>query len=386
MFNEIREQLLSDLYRKKILTVNSSGSVLDQLVNAIALQIERLEAEGRRNLQSSRLNTAQGGQLDEWGDFLFEARLVERKANSLYREMNVYVQTQNGETWETAYGGFPPIIGKTIFDRTNTKRFIIREIDPTTTLNSNIAFVSVEAVTPGSTNNLGEGDLRGFEESVNGLIVSNRYSISNGAEIESDERYLARLLNKFRGFRSFTEIGIQSSLNRFSNIGKVSIVNNSKGICSTSIYVQPVTGITLTPFQLDEIEREVRRNIPSGHSVEVLNANQVIVSLETRVTTTVPITVTEKEILKRSIKANILRLFSDLRIGEFIELESIASEILGTDRRIKSIGSSEGTLDKLTMSIFEGDFTYTETVTEDIEVNENEIIILDPSSLNIEIV
>jgi len=386
MFNEIREQLLSDLYRKKILTVNSSGSVLDQLVNAIALQIERLEAEGRRNLQSSRLNTAQGGQLDEWGDFLFEARLVERKANSLYREMNVYVQTQNGETWETAYGGFPPIIGKTIFDRTNTKRFIIREIDPTTTLNSNIAFVSVEAVTPGSTNNLGEGDLRGFEESVNGLIVSNRYSISNGAEIESDERYLARLLNKFRGFRSFTEIGIQSSLNRFSNIGKVNSVNNSKGICSTSIYVQPVTGITLTPFQLDEIEREVRRNIPSGHSVEVLNANQVIVSLETRVTTTVPITVTEKEILKRSIKANILRLFSDLRIGEFIELESIASEILGTDRRIKSIGSSEGTLDKLTMSIFEGDFTYTETVTEDIEVNENEIIILDPSSLNIEIV
>jgi hypothetical protein len=352
---DIKERLLNDLYKRGVITANNSSSVVDQIMTAVSVQIARVEEESRNNLNNSRLSTARGKALDEWGVFLQLPRINPLRAKSNHVEQNVKFITRNSNTFFNIFGSsIPSLVGTRIYDRTRTKEYVVTGVDPVTSDGSyNYIYVTVEASGVGAVYNLGESDLASHTISDARIQVVNNFPIINGRDEERDEEYLARLLVRYRSYKGSNESYINNIINKYTEIGKFKIIHNNRGICNTRLVLQPILGYTLSDNLIESIAREIRSKIPAGHSVNVTLPDLVPIIIETNIYTFTPLTASEKEILLNNVRNAIVRFFNQFPIGKNLSYSELATAVKNSDPRIKSIGNNEGKFNLCTYTISE---------------------------------
>jgi uncharacterized phage protein gp47/JayE len=352
---DIKERLLNDLYKRGVITANNSSSVVDQIMTAVSVQIARVEEESRNNLNNSRLSTARGKALDEWGVFLQLPRINPLRAKSNHVEQNVKFITRNSNTFFNIFGSsIPSLVGTRIYDRTRTKEYVVTGVDPVTSDGSyNYIYVTVEASGVGAVYNLGESDLASHTISDARIQVVNNFPIINGRDEERDEEYLARLLVRYRSYKGSNESYINNIINKYTEIGKFKIIHNNRGICNTRLVLQPILGYTLSDNLIESIAREIRSKIPAGHSVNATLPDLVPIIIETNIYTFTPLTASEKEILLNNVRNAIVRFFNQFPIGKNLSYSELATAVKNSDPRIKSIGNNEGKFNLCTYTISE---------------------------------
>ena len=379
---DIKERLLNDLYKRGVITANNSSSVVDQIMTAVSVQIARVEEESRNNLNNSRLSTARGKALDEWGVFLQLPRINPLRAKSNHVEQNVKFITRNGNTFSAVYGGsIPALVGTRIYDRTRTKEYVVTGVDPVTSDGSySFIYVSVEASGVGSLYNLGESDITSHTISDARIQVVNNFPIISGRDEERDEEYLARLLVRYRSYKGSNESYINNIINKYTEIGRFKIIHNEKGICSTRVVLQPILGYTLYDSLLDEIAREIRSKIPAGHTISVTKPDLVPIVIETNIYTFTPLTASEKEILLNNVRNAIVRFFNRFPIGRNLSYAELATAVKNADPRIKSIGNNEGKFNLCTYTVSEYDVSETYPLDRNYICRDHELVTFNSSS------
>lgn len=173
--------------------------------------------------------------------------------------------------------------------------------------------------------------------SNNLLKCTNRYSIANGEDRESDEAYKFRLDNIFKAREMAIPMSIRLAALAVPGVSNISTVLCEQGTGSYSLYIDSTTPIA-SPQLLREVANIVYEVTGLGIRPFVFAAEplglELVCAVHWKPTAT-------SELIAagyRDIRNSIERRLNQLAIGEELDLEELVSVVLNASRYVSQIG------------------------------------------------
>jgi len=227
----------------------SADSKLRALVEPLANEAITLREETIYAIESSRLSTATGKDLDEIGNNWGIERLLSRKASSPAKERSVAFLTVSG-TFGAINGGADLTIPKgtvlytdaVVNDNSKVIRFVTTE-EAIGSSGSSVVYVSAEAEFSGGMNNIPRRVLKhhnftGYADAVNeSLICTNLSPILNGRDVESDESYRYKISLKYSSLLKVNDDSLFLKSISVPGVASIEILKGYFGIGHNAIVV-----------------------------------------------------------------------------------------------------------------------------------------------------
>lgn len=392
----IAESTLQELTDKTNVTYLSPGSkarlILDIMNDKLGIQAEQFDL----NVGKAFIRNAEGKLLDFIGEIFGVPRNLKEKAEISKEEKNFFFYTLENNFGEINNfediiipAGTVRVFNTTDPDQvqltyTNTEDIVL----PAT---ESRVYFSAEARDFGTGSNVGAGSMvfhnfTGYASATDrSLLVNNQSSITYGKDDESDENYRFRIQQQTIAGEAGNFSAIRLNLLSVSGVSDIVRVRYPRGIGTADWLVKAVTPevpqrlIDLAQQAIDEMESSGMENLAKA---------PVTIGLQLEF----PITYRGrpedqiKELIKTTVRRQIVEYVNNLDIGESLVVDQLVKIILNADERILSIGDPDSVSNFNTITLFKrsavSNSKVKRTIIGDYKTKSNERVIMEPSIID----
>jgi len=189
-------------------------------------------------------------------------------------------------------------------------------------------FTAANARVSGFEGNLGQGDLNTHNLGQSLVLVENLDSVRNGAAIEDDDTYRARVINRNLASETGNQLAIRLATLSTPGVADVRILPGDVGSGAIRLLVIP-QGNRVPLRTLESVSRRVQQAAAFGISVFVDEPRYVPVSIIVDIRANV--TGLGEEPLRQSVENVVRSYIGDIRPGEEMVINVLRSFILDAD-------------------------------------------------------
>lgn len=387
-FNDLTGEMVIDLTSNTRITRTSPGSKARAIVEIVGRNLNQAYKIFDLNFARAFLSGASGKYLDLIGEILGTPRLGSEIANA---DASTAIQKFFVETgtFGNINNSFPIIIpaGTIISSQIDTGGVNYRlPVGVVLSPSASEQFISVEAVSPGDTSNIGSEILAfhsftNYTDQANGTLKTiNIAGIFNGAEVESDINYRFRISKSALASESANQTSILLAALNVPGVANILIQNRSSGIGTYTVFIKSITP-SVSQNLIDQVQANIDKVQAEGIIGKANRPNETGMSFIISVTYRNGIGNDEKDAIENQIRLAIADYVNNLDIGEEFIVNEVAKNILAVSPNIKDIGKPNKPIDQL--------FIYKETKLRDNKIRQElfdnytpilvERIIIEPS-------
>lgn len=213
-------------------------------------------------------------------------------------------------------------------------------------------WVAAEAIAPGELSNVGTGSLIyhnfvGYTDYLNGTLkVKNIYPIATGKNIENDENYRYRLVNKVVEAEAANQTAIRLAALSTSGVADVVLIPRYRGIGTFGVIIKSITP-TVSSALIDSVTANVYKVQAFGDIAYVRAPKEtgLAMTLTAHYSSTLP----EDELvsIEASVRDTVTSYTNSLDIGEEFLLNKMVSSLFGVSGSITNFGVAGQPVDEL---------------------------------------
>lgn len=358
---ETEASISSSIQRRFGLDSNQSNSVIKILSDTVAQEVRSVNQETRSYLASLNPTNATGEDLDFLGQQMYSIRRREASvAYSNLSERNIYFYTPE-VNFGSINGGNDIIlpegtlIGTSENFDSNTALVFRTTQEYTLRAADRVAFCSVRAVSSGSRYNVGSKSLifhnySSYVANANGsLLVSNAYSILNGADRESDDSFRFKILNYMSSARDKNVTSLRLASLNVPGVTNIEVIPSYFGIGSSAIVVFGAEKNSNTNL-VELTKRRLNTLLGSNSRVKVIEGMYVYLDFDLTVYISDRMNLNDRTNTERAVKEIIRNYTLTSNRTRRISLQEIEVGLRGLISQNKIVGF--GSLDE-SRSIFD---------------------------------
>lgn len=336
------------LSRNSDVSYFSEGSIARALVEATALEINRLQNFVSAISENSFLGTASGLYLDLFGQMLAIPRLVSRTAFATAEDGAVRFYVNSGtlgsrlpHPTDTRKGLIPA--GTTITNSTGTTQYVVANATEFQ-INSKSVYVSVISNDTGAEYNIGAGQLTIHNLSNTEVLVTNDTAIVSGGDVESDSDYRYRLSKALTTRFGSNRTAVQVAATSQPGIVDARVIEFARGAGTFDVLLIP-KGNRVTEDIKNNSLRAINQVIAFGVYPTVREPEyvrfKIIVQLRYKTETTSG----RKDSIRNSIQSAILAYFATIPLGGEFVVNQLRSVVLSNSDDVVDINITEVCID-----------------------------------------
>jgi uncharacterized phage protein gp47/JayE len=391
--DELIADALNELQEYTNITQLSPGAKARALLEITSKELNNAYRVFDLNLARAFLNGANGRFLDYIGDLFGIDRLEAVVASVDVTQQTVKFYVEAGSFGDINDSQNIQIPQGTIISTNESEEgandaieFIVLE-DTLLLASNSEQYVSVEAVVPGVSSNIGVNvlvnhDFTNYSDSSdNTLLITNVAPITNGREAESDVNYRFRISQATTSAEAANETAVRLEILSVPGVADVTIIPHIRGIGTFGAYIKS-TSTVVSESLLSSIQEVIDVKQALGNAGFALEPTLAGIELVIKLNLTGDFTADELvEIELNAINAT-EDYINNLDIGEEFIQQELISRILRADDRIRNLGTTyEQPFDEI--------YLYREALSEDNRVRSallndyqaasTERIVLEPS-------
>jgi len=345
--NTIMAEAIKSLRTRTNFTNLSPGgkarTIAEVLSDVLAYQVGRIRVSQAVNL----LSYATGDYLDALGEILNIPRYI-----STTSEVSSYHKSVRLFTIETNFGAINSNVdifipeGTEVYSSKDTGQERTYEISEDTILPALLQekYISVRAKIVGTAANLGERELNriaftNYTDYLNeSLEIENVAALNYGRDKETDQNYRFRIANQAANLATANEISIRLAALSIPGVMNVLIDRYTHGVGTSTVTVLSTTR-TVPDYLIAAVEAEVRNVEASGNRTYIEKPKETGVAVELTLYFDSSVNVYEVEQIEQAVSENIDSYVNSIEIGDSLRINTMASVVMGTDSRIKDMGT-----------------------------------------------
>ena len=370
-YDELIASAINELQANTNITQLSAGSKARALLETIMRETNNAYRVFDQNLGKAFLNGASGRYLDYIGDLFGIARLeavpasadITQQVIKFFVESGSFGSINNSQNISIPQG---TIISTIESEEGANDSIEYMVVEDTTLLASNAEqFISVEAVIPGSSSNLGvnvlvEHDFENYSDFINKTLkVTNVAPISSGRERENDTNYRFRISQATTSAEAANETAIRLDILTVPGVADVSLIPHIRGIGTFGAYIKSTTTL-VSDGLLESVQSIIDEKVALGNIGYALEPTLVGLEMVVKVNLTGNFSSDELTEIELAAINAIENYVNNLDIGEGFVQQELIKRVLQADDRIRSIGTTEQPLDLI--------YLYREALNEDNRV------------------
>lgn len=342
---EILTQCLEDLSLNTNLSRLSAGGKARAILSTTSKRFGEAYQIFDINLAKAYLSTATGKFLDLFGDLFALPRLQSEtaKVNATLKCAKFYVET--GTFGDINNNNDISItMGEIISTRYNNSGILYKLSESVNLLASaNSQFVSIEAVNPGISSNVGNNALTfhtfvDYADQLNKTLkVTNVFAVVNGQNLEDDENYRYRLSQRVLEAEAANETAIRLAVLSTPGVADVTLIKYYRGIGTYGVIIKstlPVVSDTL----IDEATLKINVVQGLGNLAFPRKPKETGVSFKLIVYHNVVLTDDEIELIDSQMIDQITNYVNNLDLGNTLYLNRMIAELYTISATITAIG------------------------------------------------
>jgi hypothetical protein len=306
------------------------------------------------NFDQAYLNNASNDLLAALGVLFGVRRIVARKAISSIFERNIAFYVQDGTTFADINNGNEFTIPAGTIIRTPETVTGVKQIeyqllaDVVCTSTSRIAFATAEALVEGRSSNVGrhslvEHSFVGYTDAAaSSLKVINRYAIVNGTNQETDEEMRSRIAIAATAQQAGNLTAIRFALLSVPGVIDISLIPYFDGIGTVGAFIAGQDN-SVAPSLVAQGQAAVTEFVSAGEDVTVYSPNRVGIDFTTHVNLSREVTINERNQIERNLLDAANRFFTNLGIGDDIDLSEFITALQRSNNLIVNFGVSPST-------------------------------------------
>lgn len=326
----------------------SEGSIARALVEATALEINRLQNFVSTISENSFLGTATGIYLDLFGQMLAVPRLLSRTAFATAEDGAVRFYTNSGtlgtrlpHPTDGRKGLIPA--GTTITNSLGTTQYTVA--GPVEfPINSKSVYVPVASSDTGGDGNVGAGQLTIHNLSNSDVLVTNDIAIVSGGDVESDTDYRYRLSKAITTRFGSNRTSVQVAATSQPGVVDARLIEYARGAGTFDVLLIP-KGNRVTEQMKNNSLRGINQVIAYGIYPTIREPEYVRFKLTVQLRYKTETTTGRKDILKNLVQSSILGYFANIPLGGEFIVNQLRSDILSVSDDIVDIKLTEICLD-----------------------------------------
>lgn len=386
---EIQQEVFQMLTENTAITRLTPGGKARAILDIVSKLLRVAYQEFDINLMRAFLSGASGQFLDLFGVMLGEPREPSYAAVAESDLQNVKFYVKSG-TFGNINSSNPIIIsrGTLISSKASASGIVYRLMsDLTCGASANQAWASVEAISPGSSYNVGSNmlvyhDFISYTDYLNStLLVTNVYPIGSGKDVESDTNYKYRLSKKVFDAEAANETSLRLAALSVPGVADVIMKKNYKGIGTFGIILKSVTP-TASDTLVDNVTSRVSLKQSYGSIAFIKKQKELGFSMKTRVWYKRRQTEDELDEIENMLKDSVKDFINGLDLGETFIADRMMGGLYDIDDNISAFGSYQNPIDEswiYKLSRLE-DNRVPEQLLGDYTPNEDERIIIESTS------
>lgn len=368
-YTDLVGEMVLDLSSETRITRTSPGSKARSIIEIVSRNLNQAYKIFDLNFARAFLSGATGRYLDFIGEILGISRLGSEIANASSTAQIVKFFVDHGTFGDINNNSVIIIPAGTIISSQGNSSGILYKVTNGVVLptSGTEQFISVIAITPGESSNVGSETLRfhnftNYTDTINNsLKVINISGIFNGAETENDTNYKFRISKSALGSESANQTAILLAALSVPGVANIVLQNRSSGIGTFKLIVKAVTS-TVSQNLLDQIKANVDLVTAEGIIGTIDRPDQTGMSFTISIIYRNGIGDVEKDAIEEQIRLTITNYVDNLDIGEEFILNQIIDNILSVSPNIKDIGKPNTPIDEI--------FIYKETKLRDNKIRQ----------------
>jgi uncharacterized phage protein gp47/JayE len=323
----------------------SNGSLARALLESYARHTNEAYQIFDLNLARAFVSGANGRFLDFIGELLGLERLgtaaavsnAESKAVKFYVEEGIF-----GDINSASDITLPA--GTIISTATDAEGITYRTIVSTVLLASQSeAFLSVEAILPGASSNVGTGllqfhDFTNYADSLNDTLkVINVGGIFTGQDIETDTNYRFRIARQVTAAEAGNLTAIRLAALSVPGVADIILTPWARGIGTYDVLIKSITP-TINETLIDAVQAAINEVTARGNSGLARRPRETGMSFTIKITYRDQVTDDIKDNIEALVKDNLTNYVNGIDIGEEFIINEAVQRVMETDERIKDIG------------------------------------------------
>jgi len=332
--SEIYNSITSSIHSRLKNVYAGSDSTVNIISEALANEIINLRRENNVLFESNQLSNSSGEDLNR---IAFETYRLNRNpptfAKCSYRDSNLHFYVDSGVFGDINGGASITLPAGTLVSTTDEflDDSVIYRIVDTYELNADesYAYCSAVALNPGSYANVSVGGIS-FHNFVNysdvlndTLKVTNKFSIINGADEESDRSLRYRIANHLQAVANKNTDAVLLKALNVPGIREVRLLNNYFGI-GTAAVVAFGQGRELTKDVVSLLESRISELELPGQNITVINGITVFLDFRIKAYIKTGLTSIEKENIISTIKRDVANLIKEKEFNDFVDLNEVS--------------------------------------------------------------
>jgi uncharacterized phage protein gp47/JayE len=207
-----------------------------------------------------------------------------------------------------------------------------------------VFWIAAEAMAPGESYRVGSGSLiyhsfTNYTDNVNeSLLVSNVHPIANGLNVESDENYRFRIINRVLEAEAANMTAIRLACLTTPGVADVIMLPKYRGIGTLGIILRSTIPI-VTQSLINEVTAATYNVQAVGDILYIKGPKEIGLSMKTTIYYSQRIQEDELSDIEEAIKQSITEYVNSLDIGESFYVNRMVSELFAIDSRIMNIGT-----------------------------------------------
>ncbi len=387
-FNNLLADSLAELTDSTSLTRTSPGSKIRTILSTVNRRLSEGYQDFDINFARAFLSGADGKWLDLIGELLGIPRLGVSVAQTTDTAQIVKFYVDSGNFGDINNGSDINLPANTILSTLDNQQGTLYKILQAATLVSSQSelFISVVAITPGESSNIGANSLTfhsftNYTDSANKTLkVNNIANIFNGSDVESDTNYKFRISRSALSSEAANQTSIILAALSVPGVANVILQNRAEGIGTYRIIIKSITPSVSTNL-IDNVNAALSRVTAEGVRGLVSRPLETGMTFLLTLTYKNGIGDDEKDAIDVQVRNSITDYVDNLDIGEPFILNQLVDRVLSVSSSIKDIGEPNKPIDDM--------FVYRETRLNDNKIRQellanytpqgNERIIIEPS-------
>jgi len=208
------------------------------------------------------------------------------------------------------------------------------------------AYASVKAVELGANSNTQPNTIIYHNFAQTEVLVTNINSVDSGSDAETDENYRYRIINQKLVGATSNETALRLACLQIPGIADIGYFDKHYGAATTAIIVKSTTP-TVTAATLARAQLEVDKVKGSGMNVLVIAPTYLSMRFVIDVRYLENASTQEKSVARENITIAITDYVNNLDIGQDFNANKLASIVVASHPKIKSIGKANKYFDKI---------------------------------------
>lgn len=353
-YDTLLQESLTALAAQTNITQLGPGAKARALLEIINARLAGAYQYLDQQVANTMLASAQGIYLDLLGDLLACPRRSASYARAEAGAENVYLYVSTGTFGDLNSGNdivvpAGTIISTLALDGDQSKQVSYRTTEETVLpAAGNKAYLSVEALLPGSLGAVGSRALRshslaGYQDTI---LVDNAASINNGRDAESDESYRWRLSRQVTAAAAANETAVRLACLAVPGVADVVLHPYSRGAGSFDVYVLATTGEP-SPALLQAVQEAIDQQQALGIHGRARAPIPVGLQFQALVYLTRAVSDLEAAILTEQLRHRTVTYLASFKVGQEFLVNNLLAELISASNLIRTIGEPNRPLEQL---------------------------------------